>query len=168
MARFLITRTFKSPLVYTGAVNPKRQGLVRYITFKKGSQIIAEMKRKSNGEPDFVLYRGRIVVPITAVKELVTKQIINSNADGGLVAGEKRLVVESKSKVGYIDTAIIGAILGFGAMILAEKKGWISEPENSKVPHPYKLTGAGIGAALGIYYKYRKNVKSNIKVVRER
>ena len=54
---------------------------VKYAFFKKGQVISGTLKVKENGDPDYIIHKGAVVIPFAAVKELVTKEII-SNADG--------------------------------------------------------------------------------------
>ena len=50
----------------------------------------------------------------------------------------------------YADGVIVGALLGFASVILAEKQGWIANVDKKT-----KITGAVIGAAVGCYFVYR-------------
>ena len=54
---------------------------------------------------------------------------------------------------------IVGALVGFGGVFLAEKKGWISEPDNK-----YRYYGAIAGAALGYYFVYRRRTQKKFKL----
>ena len=49
---------------------------------------------------------------------------------------------------------IIGAILGVAGVFIAEKQGWIAEPDKK-----YKLYGAIGGAIVGYYFMYRKKTQ---------
>jgi len=169
MAKYIVIKDFKTPVVYSGGAHPKMQSEVKYITFKKGSVIDGKLKTKSNGEPDFIIHKGSIVIPIAAVKELAIKEVVsNVSGEDTPLPIEKRIIPESKSKVKYIDSAIIGGLIGLGVVWIAEKKGWLVEQEESKIPYQNKLIGIGVGALLGSYYTYRKNVKSGIKIIKEK
>ena len=50
----------------------------------------------------------------------------------------------------YIDGILIGAVVGLGGVILAEKQGWITNIDKKN-----KIYGAIAGAVLGTYYIYR-------------
>ena len=50
----------------------------------------------------------------------------------------------------YIDGILIGAVVGLGGVILAEKQGWIVNVDKKN-----KIYGAIAGAILGGYYIYR-------------
>ena len=112
---------------------------------------------------------GVCVVPLNVIKELITKDVI-SNIDGE--GSIKNKVVEniggsskanSNPKVRYIDSAIIGAIVGFAGVILAEKQGWLIEV-NTK----YRLYGAVGGALLLTYVVYRsKTNKRNLQIKKQ-
>lgn len=170
MAKYLVVKTFKSPVVYSGGSHPKMQQQLKYVTFKRGQTIDGVLKTKANGEPDYIIHKGVIVVPISAVKELVTKEIVTSNADGTSVdsTGTKKIIPESSSKVRYIDSAMIGGVIGFAIVWFAEKRGWLVEAPDSKIPHQNKLAGVAIGAALGAYYRFRKNIKTGVKIVKDK
>lgn len=171
MAKYIVIKTFKSPVVYSGGSHPKLQAQVKYMTFKKGSVLDGTLKTKANGEPDYIIHKGCVVVPIAAVKELITKAIVTSNADGATPSEtpkQKSIIPESKSKVRYIDSAIIGGLVGLSAVWFAEKKGWLVEPAESKIPHQNKLAGVLIGSLLGAYFTFRKNIQTGIKVVKDK
>jgi hypothetical protein len=171
MAKYIVIKTFKSPVVYSGGSHPKLQAQVKYMTFKKGTVLDGTLKTKANGEPDYVIHKGCVVVPIAAVKELVTKAIVTSNADGNSSSDTpktKSIIPESKSKVRYIDSAIIGGLIGLGVVWFAEKKGWLVEAAESKIPHQNKLVGIAVGGLLGAYFTFRKNIQTGIKVVKDK
>lgn len=169
MAKFIVIKPFKSPYVTNTGAHPKLQNEVKYMQFKRGAIIDGVVKYDTKGNPDFILYKGVIVVPINVVKKLETKEII-SNAEGDKSSQDKpksKIIKESNSKVNYIDNAIIGGVIGALLVVFAEKRGWIVEPVESKIPHQYKLIGVGLGALAGAYYTYRKNVTLGIKIVKE-
>lgn len=169
MAKFLVVKDFKTPVVYSGGAHPKMQSEVKYIGFKKGAIIDGKVKLKANGETDYILHKGSVVVPIAAVKELTLKEVVsNANGEDAPLPIEKRIIPESKSKVRYIDSAIIGGVVGLGIVWVAEKKGWLVEQEESKIPHQNKLIGIAVGALLGFYYTHRKNIKTGIKIVKDK
>ncbi len=169
MSKFLVVKDFKTPVVYSGGAHPKMQSEVKYIGFKKGAIIDGKVKLKANGETDYILHKGSVVVPIAAVKELTLKEVVsNVSGEDAPLPIEKRIIPESKSKVRYIDSAIIGGIVGLGIVWVAEKKGWLVEQEESKIPHQNKLIGIAVGALLGFYYTHRKNIKTGIKIVKDK
>jgi len=161
---YIFTSDWKAPYV-TATGHPKNPQSLRFKQFKKGTIVKAELKH-ANNQPAFLLVAGVCVVPLTVVKELITRDII-SNIDGQGSIKDK--VIEkvggaskanSNPKVRYIDSSIIGAVLGFGGIILAEKQGWLSEV-NSK----YRLYGAIGGAALLTYIVYRsKTYKGKLTI----
>ena len=150
---FVATQDFKSPYVISTG-QPHRPTAIKTKQFKKGDIIVGEMKT-ANGKPAFVLWKGVVVVPLSCVKQVITKDINASSADGMVTSDKpKTVIVKEKQKEGkkqYIDAAIIGAVIGFGAAYFAEKKAWIAEQPN----HKNKLIGAAIGAAAGMYWIYR-------------
>jgi hypothetical protein len=164
---YIMTADFKSPYVTaTGmAHDPSR---IKFKQLKKGEIINGELKH-ANNKPAFVLLKGVCVVPLHVIKEVVTKEVI-SHADGeGSIAKKiKQSVGTSKNnsnpEVKYVDAMLIGAIVGLGGVYLAEKQGWIAEPDKK-----YKMYGALGGALLGMYYVYRSKTqkKSSITIKNE-
>ena len=180
---YLITANVDCPFVeFTGiAYNPNR---VRVKSFKRGEIIRGELKH-ANNKPAFVLVDGKVVVPITAIKEVVAKEII-SEAEGKTITQAteniKKVVLSQNPKVQYMDAVILGSLLGFGAVVLAEKKGWIGKeggeasaasPEAnaggsksiSGIFNQNRLIGGAIGGLLSFYlvYRYRQNKATKAK-----
>lgn len=168
MGKYIVIRDFKSPVAFSGGSHPAIGTQVRAMNFKKGQVIDGVLKTKTDGSPDYIIHRKCVVVPIAAVKELVTKEVL-SNAEGSDSPKEKKVITESTSKIKYIDHAIIGGAIGFVVTWILEKRGIIpaDNPEN-KVPHQNKLIGLVIGAAAGAYYTYKKNVKTGIKIIKDK
>jgi hypothetical protein len=169
MAKYIVVKSFKSPVVYSGGSHPKLRSQVKYAFFKKGQVISGTLKVKENGDPDYIIHKRAVVVPISAVKELVTKEMI-SNADGetDLIKKqvENKILGKETNKVRFIDSAIIGGVIGVAIVWYAEKKGWVKEQEDAKIPHQNKLIGLLVGGLLGAYYTHRKNIKTGIKIVK--
>jgi len=155
---YLITHDVKSPyIVATGL--PHNPQEVRLKLFRKGQVVKGELKH-ANNKPAFLLVNGVCVIGLDVVKELVTKEI-SSNASGTKSSAAKVLdntvglsKDNSNPKVRYIDAMIIGAILGVAGVFIAEKQGWIAEPDKK-----YKLYGAIGGAIVGYYFMYRKKTQ---------
>jgi hypothetical protein len=171
MAKYIVIKDFKSPVVYSGGSHPKLRQQIKYAFFKKGRVISGTLKTKENGDPDYIIHKGAVVIPIAAVKELVTKEMV-SNADGetDLIKKqvENKILGESTNKVRFIDSAIIGGVIGVGLVWYAEKKGWVKEQEDAKIPHQNKLIGLLVGGLLGAYYTHRKNIKTGIKIIKKK
>lgn len=157
---YIVTQDFKTPyVVNTG--QPHRPTEIKAKCFKRGQIINGEMKH-ANNQPAFVLVKGTLVVPLSVVKEVIAKDI-NSGADGVNVSNmntsaSKTIVVDKNPKMKYFDAAIIGALLGVGAVYLAQKKAWIKIPDKKNF-----LYGAGIGALAGFYIMYRQKNKVKVK-----
>jgi hypothetical protein len=155
---YLITHDVKSPyIVATGL--PHNPQEVRLKLFRKGQVVKGELKH-ANNKPAFLLVNGVCVIGLDVVKELVTKEI-TSNASGKNSSAAK--VIDntvglskdnSNPKVRYIDAMIVGGLLGAAGVFLAEKQGWIAEPDKK-----YKLYGAIGGAIIGYYFMYRKKTQ---------
>lgn len=158
---YIFTRDYKSPMVVaTGmAHNPQS---IKFKKFQKGEIVRGELKH-ANNKPAFLLVNGVCVVPLDIVKELVTKEVV-SNAEGSSTASfpkPKKIKVPTNPKVRYADAMILGAIVGVIGVYVAEKQGWIGEPDRK-----YKLYGALGGAALASYIVYRtNNAKPKVQVI---
>jgi hypothetical protein len=160
---YIITNDFKAPYVQVTGI-PHNPQAIKMKKFRKGDIIRGELKH-ANNKPAFILVNGVIVVPLDVVKELVTKSVV-SNADGKSSKNEtskiKTINVPTNPKVKYADAIILGAILGVAGAFVAEKQGWLTEPDKKN-----KLYGAAIGALAAAYIVYRtNNAKAKIKVVK--
>ena len=149
---YVLIQDFKAPYVIATGMphKPSKIMLKRYV---KGEIITGELKT-AKGKPVIVLVNGVIPVPITMLKEVVTKEIVNSvngKPDTTKVTQTQGSITIKKTNTRYLDAGILGAILGVGAVYLAEKQGWIAQIDKKN-----KLYGAGIGAALAMYIIYRK------------
>jgi hypothetical protein len=152
---YVLVQDFNAPyVVATGmAHKPSRIMIKKY---RKGDIIEGELKT-TGGKPTIVLVRGVIPIPVTMLRVVVTKEILSS-ANGAPTAKPQlntattiNTVSAKKTNTRYLDSGIIGAILGIGAVYLAEKQGWIATAETKN-----KLYGAAVGAVLGMYFVYRK------------
>ena len=163
---YILTKDFKSPYV-TATGLPHNPSAIKFKQFRRGEVVNGEMKH-SNNKPAFVLVRGVLVVPLTVVKELVTKDIV-SHADGkGSIKTQPKLEASktikknNNPKVKYVDSALLGGAIGFGAVYLAEKQGWISEPDTK-----FRLYGAVGGAVLAMYLVYRQKSEKKVKTKKD-
>ena len=154
---YIVIADIKTPYVQGTGV-PHRPPEVRFKLIRKGEIIKGELKH-ANNKPAFVLVNGTLVVPLSAVKELVTKDI-TSNADGTPTDDKKPMKLPSVNKVKYIDALVVGALLGVGGAYLSEKQGWLGEPDKKN-----KLYGALIGGAVALYglYRYKAYLKDKPK-----
>lgn len=155
---FVATQDFKSPYVVSTGM-PHKPTQIKTKSFKKGEIIVGELKNDKYGKPAFVMHKGVMVVPLSCVKIVVTKDInpnVSSSADGGDISAKPKTVVVNKptsdteKKKKYLDGMILGALAGFGAAYYAEKKGWIAVPEQKN-----KIIGAVVGALAGAYMVFR-------------
>jgi hypothetical protein len=152
---FVATTDFVTPYVVATGM-PHKPTRICKKQFKKGEIITGEIKTVK-GEPSFVLHKGVMVIPFSCIKQVITKDIQVSNFDNKVIK-DKNPTVEVKvpatskdKKKQMLDMILLGAIVGFGAVILAEKQGWI-EGEDKK----NRLYGGLVGAFLGGYYIYRQ------------
>ena len=118
--------------------------------------------KHSNNKPAFVLVGQMGVVPLNCIQE-VTSVPVTSSADGSDEKKEdKKVEVKKDSKVQYGDAMIIGALVGFVGVFMAQKYGYLDQ-ENKK----FRLYGALGGGLLGVYWVYRnKNTKKEVKVTK--
>jgi len=146
---YVLIQDFKAPyVVATGmAHQPSKIMLKKYV---KG-QIVEGQIIISKGQPSILLVSGIIPIPVSVLREVVTKEIVQSNASGNGKGVTPNKVIIKKTNTRYLDAGIIGAILGAGAIFLAEKQNIIATPDKK-----YKLYGAVAGAVLGMYIVYRK------------
>lgn len=154
---YIVIADIKTPYVQATGV-PHRPQEVRFKLIRKGEIIKGELKH-ANNKPAFVLVNGTLVVPLSAVKELVTKDI-SSDFNGETTEEKKPIKLPSINKVKYIDALIVGALLGVGGAYLSEKQGWLGEPDKKN-----KLYGALIGGAVALYglYRYKAYLKDKPK-----
>jgi len=166
---YVLTQDFATPYVIaTGRPHNPQQ--IKVKKFRKGDIVKGELKH-ANNQPAFVLVQGTLVLPLEVIKELVTKAIVdnntppipvdlveNSNFDGDGVMSKKTPLTPLKSsnpKVNYIDSMIIGGLLGLGAMYLVKRQNWIEEFDKK-----YYLYAGLIGAVAGVYVVYRTKSSS--------
>jgi hypothetical protein len=160
---YIFTHDFKAPYV-TATGMPHNPQAIKFKRFQKGEIVRGELKH-ANNKPAFLLVNGVCVVPLDIVKELVTKAVSNADGGGSSFPESKPKVVKvpTNPKVRYADAMIIGAIIGVVGVYVAEKQGWIAEPDKK-----YKMYGALIGAAGAAYIVYRtNNAKPKVQVIRK-
>lgn len=151
---YIITKDVDVPVVASGG-SAHKQAQVRMRRFRKGQLVQGELKH-SNNEPSFILVGRMMVIPVECVKEIqgkdVTSKFSGTTEAPASSTAPKQPVVQTKqaSNVKYMDALLIGAVIGFGAIYFAEKKGWLVS-EDSKM----KLYGAIGGGLLGMYLVYR-------------
>ena len=162
---YILTKSVDAPYVKITGM-PHRPQEVRFKRLQKGEIVKGELKH-ANNKPAFVLVAGVLVVPIDAVKKLVTKEIVsNVEAEKKESQPVKEVIAKTIPKLKYIDTIVIGAILGVGGAFLVEflskKNNWglVADKKN-------KLYGAGIGAAVGVYLLYRFKPKTVVVKAKE-
>jgi len=152
---FVATTDFVTPYVVATGM-PHKPTRICKKQFRKGDIITGEIKTVK-GEPSFVLHKGVMVIPFSCIKQVITKDIQVSNFDNKVVA-DKNPKVEVKvpntpkeKKKQMLDMILLGAIVGFGGVLLAEKQGWLSGDDKKN-----RLYGGLVGAFLGGYYIYRQ------------
>jgi hypothetical protein len=164
---YIITHDFNAPYVQITGIPHKPQE-VKAKRFRKGDIIRGELKH-ANNKPAFILVGQGCIVPLDVVRELTTKAVggttpttaTKSSFDG--MPTTKKVSLPTNPKVRYADAIVLGAIVGVAGVFVAEKQGWIGEPDKK-----YKLYGAIGGALLGAYIVYRtSNAKPRVKVVNQ-
>ena len=162
---YVVTNDVKSPVVrVTG--DPRNPQEISFKQFRKGDIVNGELKH-ANNKPAFLLVKGVCVVPLDCIKELITKDVV-SHADGEtkikspvLDGIPKKNSMNTNPKVKYADALLIGGIVGFAGVWLAEKQGWI-EGEGKK----NRLIGAGAGSLLAMYLVYRSKTEKPAKLTK--
>jgi uncharacterized membrane protein YraQ (UPF0718 family) len=159
MKAYILTQPYKAPYVVATGIpsNPQR---IMMKSFRSGEMVKGELKH-ANNKPAFVLVGGTLVLPLSVLKEVTTKEVV-SEASGSTTETSEQPTDSVKKvptkKLRYIDAILIGGVLGFGAVYLAEKQGWITSPDNKN-----KMYGVLGGAVLGAYLVFRQENTIPIK-----
>lgn len=159
MKSYVLIQNYRSPYVIATG-HPRNPQAVMFKNFKKGDIVKGELKH-ANNKPAFVLVKGTLVLPLSVVKEVTAKDVENSDFSGeskSEESTEKKLVPNKKLK--YIDSIVIGGIVGFGAVYLAETQSWLPEGADSK---KFRMYGAVAGALIGAYLVFRNDNKVEVK-----
>lgn len=159
---YIFTHDCKAPYVeITGKPHSPQE--IKMLKFRRGDQVKGELKH-ANNKPAFILGPKNAIIPLDVVKELVTKSVIGDTAamaSSSFTGPKKPVALPTNPKIRYMDAMLIGAGLGLVAVILAEKQGWIAEPDSK-----YKWYGAAAGAAAAAYIVYRtSNAKPKVQIV---
>ena len=163
MKTYVLTQMYQAPyVVATGRPNKPQQIMTK--TFKTGQMVKGELKH-ANNKPAFVLVAGTLVLPLSVLKEVTTKEVI-SDASGATqseeqttqASGQTQAKVPNK-KLRYIDAVVIGGLVGLGGVYLAEKQGWLEKTEDNK----NRMYGALIGAIAGAYIVFRQENQVTVK-----
>mgnify|MGYP000104838846 CR=1 FL=1 len=158
---YVITKDVKVPIVVNSG-QAHRPAQVRYKVYRKGEMVQGELKHSDN-KPAFVLVGNMGVIPLNCIQE-VTSVPVTSNAVGEVTDANapKETEVKKEPKVQYGDAMIIGALVGFVGVYMAQKYGYLSEEDKK-----YRLYGALGGGLLGLYWVYRnKNTSKKVKIVK--
>jgi hypothetical protein len=169
---YVLTQDFATPYVIATGM-PHNPQQIKVKKFKKGDIVKGELKH-ANNQPAFILVQGTLVLPLEVVKELVTKAIIDNNtppipiedlsekSDDVVVPTKKSTGLPLKStnpKINYIDSFLIGGVVGLGAMYLVKRQNWIEEFNNK-----YYLYAGIVGGLLGTYIVYRTKSAKDEKI----
>jgi hypothetical protein len=158
---YIITKDVKVPIVVNSG-QAHRPAQVRYKVYRKGEMVQGELKH-SNNKPAFILVGSMGVLPLNCVQEVTSVPVTSS------VTGEATNIIPPKEseavkepKVQYGDALIIGALVGFVGVFMAQKYGYLNQ-EDKKL----RLYGALGGGLLGMYWVYRqKNTSKKVKIVK--
>lgn len=162
---YIFTHDCKAPYVeITG--KPHMPQEIKFLKFRRGDQVSGELKH-SNNKPAFILGPKNAIIPMDCVKELVTKAVVGDTpsmaASSFDASTQAKKAVPTNPKVRYIDAMLLGAVVGLVAVVVAEKQGWIAEPDTK-----YKWYGAGLGAVAAGYIVYRtSNAKPKVQIVNQ-
>lgn len=154
---FVATQEFETPYVIATG-QPHRPTQICKKKFKKGEIITGEIKT-AKGKPSFVLHKGVMLIPLSCVKQVITRDITvgadSAVSDNTIKANPKvevRTIKTSDQKnKDYFGGVLIGGALGLAGAILAEKQEWIPAEKKNK------MYGIIAGALIGIYFIYKKN-----------
>lgn len=152
---YVIVKECKAPIIRATG-RPDKPQEIQFRKFRRGEIVKGELKH-ANNEPAFILVNGVMVINLDCVKELVTKEVVSS-ANGQDVKVPKALAPTKNQKLRYIDAMVIGGLAGIGGVFLAEKQGWIAQPDKKN-----KLYGAIGGVLAGLYLAYRLKQNSVVK-----
>jgi hypothetical protein len=166
---YILTQDFSAPYVVATGL-PHDPQKIKIKKFGKGEIVKGEMKH-ANNQPAFVLVNGVLVLPLEVIKELVTKAIVDNDTPpipvdvepqnaSEVLLGKKKTAVPTNPKVRYIDTMVIGGLIGLGGVYLAGRQGWIAEMDKK-----YYLYGFGLGAIAGAYFVYRTKAQEVQKTI---
>jgi hypothetical protein len=98
---FVAKQDFKTPYVVSTG-QPHRPTQIKVKSFKKGEIISGEIKT-ANGKPDFILYKGVMVVPLSCVKQIITKDISVSSVEGADADSKIKISLDKPNKGLSID-----------------------------------------------------------------
>jgi hypothetical protein len=164
---YIFTHDCKAPYVeITG--KPHQPQEIKFLKFRRGDQVKGELKH-ANNKPAFILGPKNAIIPLDCVKELITKAVVGAdsqtvssfNGNSSDPSEPKKVLVPTNPKVRYMDAMLLGAAVGLVGVVIAEKQGWISEPDSK-----YKWYGAAAGAAAAAYIVYRtSNAKPKVQIV---
>jgi hypothetical protein len=164
---YVLQQDFATPYVIaTGRPHNPQQ--IKVKKFRKGDIVKGELKH-ANNKPAFILAENNAIVGLDTVKEIFTKQVgaetranEMSSFNGSTTGSEtKKVAVPTNPKVRYIDAMLLGALVGVIGVVIAEKQGWIPEPDKK-----YKMYGALGGAVAAAYIVYRtSNGKPKVQIV---
>jgi hypothetical protein len=164
---YCVNENFSCPKVMA-TNNPRNPMQITNYPFKKGQIITGEMMYVQ-GKPSFLFVKQMYHVPLSKIKEIQLKDIdsstgkvsnatgepLNGNAPAGTV---KKIEIKDNPNAKYLDSIVIGAVIGFGATYYAEKKGWLPEGQPNN-----RYIGAGVGALALTYLAYRLKTKNVVK-----
>lgn len=149
---YVLIQDFKAPYVVATGM-PHKPSKIMLKKYVKGEIITGELKT-AKGNPAIVLVSGVVPIPVTVLKEVVTKEIGNfvngTKSTVSVTPNKGQTITVKKTNTRYLDAGIFGAILGVAGAYLAEKQNWLTPDKKNK------LYGAGIGAVLAMYLVYRK------------
>ncbi len=162
---YLIVKDVKVPVVLHSG-NAHTPANIKFKTYRKGDVIVGELKH-ANNQPSIILVGRMQPIPIECVQEISTapvgagenKEEKSSNAEG--TGKVKEFITTGNPKVKYADAMIIGAIVGFIGVHVAQKYEYLPADEKK-----YKLFGALGGGLLAVYIVYRTRNATPKKVVK--
>lgn len=157
MKSYILTQPYKAPYVVATGIpsNPQR---IMMKSFRSGEIVKGELKH-ANNKPSFVLVAGTLVLPLSVLKEVTTKEVVSeASGETNQTPKEESITRKPNKRLRYIDAILVGGVLGFGAVYLAEKQGWITIADNKN-----KMYGIIGGALAGAYLVFRQENSLTVK-----
>ncbi len=144
-----MTKTVKTPYVINTPF-PHKPTAIKYKEFKEG-QTVKGVIQYRGGKPAYIVVKRVFIIPINAVKELVTREVETSdNFTGNAKQSLETFAKTGNPKIKYMDAALAGAVVGLAAVWFAQKKNWLTPPDKKNYGY-----GALGGAAIFTYIVYR-------------
>jgi hypothetical protein len=163
LSTFKFKTNYKAPrVIYTNHI--KQPQTVQYKAYKKGQEIVGEIKKTEGTSESFVVADGGFIIPMNVLESndfaSKVKQQNNFNGEDSLKMNPKNMSSLKQNAVDYSKSFVVGGLIGLCGVFFAETKGWIAEPRTRN-----KVIGIVLGATLLSYATFKiKKFKEKQKV----